>query len=110
MRILSKHGDKFNRTDSDHRYNAYDRAAMSTLEADQVYPVYSSYQTLGRAISEPACAFELKLQPGTTLFIDNFRVMHARRAFDGRRVMISAYALRDEFLSRLKVAGVIKGL
>ncbi|CAG0901044.1 unnamed protein product [Darwinula stevensoni] len=92
------------------RYNAYDRAEMSTLEADKVYSVYSAYQTLGRAIASPARAYELKLQPGTTLFIDNFRVLHARKAFDGRRVMIFAYVLRDEFLSRLKVAGVFSGL
>ncbi|CAG0903082.1 unnamed protein product [Darwinula stevensoni] len=91
-------------------YNAYDRAEMSTIETDKVYEVYSAYQKLGRAITEPSREFQIKLQPGTTLFIDNFRVLHARKAFDGRRVMIFAYVLRDEFLSRLKVAGVFSGL
>ncbi|CAG0886040.1 unnamed protein product [Darwinula stevensoni] len=65
------------------RYNPYDRAEMSTLPVEKVYEVYSAYQTLGRTILEPSRTFQLKLRPGMTMFIDNFRVLHARRAFDG---------------------------
>ncbi len=41
-----------------------------------------------------------QLRPGRPLIFDNWRVMHARSAFTGKRRMAGAYINRDDFVSR----------
>lgn len=68
---------------------------------------YKAYVELAKRIMDPANALWLKLEPGQIAFIDNWRVMHGRSAFTGRRVMCGCYLSRDDWLSRARVAGVL---
>ena len=42
---------------------------------------YEAYQYFARLVNHPAQQVQLRLRPGTVLFIDNFRVLHGRQAF-----------------------------
>ena len=88
------------------RYNPYDRAPMRTLRmggeeeqkraigwwangiwvnatnlAEETVRFYDAYQHFARLVNHPAQQVQLRLRPGTVLFIDNFRVLHGRQAF-----------------------------
>jgi len=41
-----------------------------------------------------------QLVPGRPLIFDNWRVLHGRAAFDGKRRLCGAYISRDDFMSR----------
>ncbi|KFY07001.1 hypothetical protein V491_08566 [Pseudogymnoascus sp. VKM F-3775] len=41
-----------------------------------------------------------QLVPGRPVIFDNWRVMHARSAFEGKRRMCGGYINRDDFISR----------
>ena len=45
---------------------------------------------------------QLKLTPGTVLVLDNWRVLHGRQPFSGRRVLCGAYHNREDFESLLR--------
>lgn len=49
----------------------------------------------------------LRLQPGTVLFVDNWRVGHGRTAFTGRRVMSGCYVARQEWRSAARTRGLL---
>ncbi|CAG0923985.1 unnamed protein product [Notodromas monacha] len=89
------------------RYNVYDRAPMSNLPPDMAAEFYAHYQKLGEIIEEHEKDNWFKLGSGSLVLFDNFRVLHARQAFTGRRVMVSAYVSRGEFLSGARSLGVI---
>lgn len=64
---------------------------------------YKHYRTLAEVVNDPANAFWLGLEPGTVLFIDNWRVMHGRASFQGKRTMTGCYVGRTEFMSRANI-------
>ncbi|RUS80141.1 hypothetical protein EGW08_012098, partial [Elysia chlorotica] len=65
------------------RFNPYDRAPLNTVPATEIPPFYRAYGRLYNIISCPSGQFWHKLKPGQVIFIDNWRVMHGRAAFDG---------------------------
>ncbi|KAL8595957.1 hypothetical protein ACOMHN_018269 [Nucella lapillus] len=87
------------------RFNPYDRAPLKTVSADSMAQFYSSYEALTRIIRNKSSEFWLKLNPGMVLLVDNWRVMHGRSSFTGRRVLCSAYLPRDDWMSRARVLG-----
>lgn len=88
------------------RFNPYDRAPLDTVSALEIPPFYRAYGRLHKIISDPEGQLWHKLKPGQVLFIDNWRVMHGRAAFDGTRVMCGCYLPRDEWVSKARVLGV----
>jgi len=49
-----------------------------------------------------------KLPPGRAVIFDNWRVLHGRTAFDGKRRVCGAYLNRDDFYSRLVMTNIEK--
>ncbi len=50
----------------------------------------------------------VKLTPGTTLFIDNWRVLHGRSAFSGERRVAGCYLPRDDWVGRARCLGLVQ--
>ena len=71
------------------------------LEEQRIF--YPHYRTLAKLVNDPDNAYWLSLEPGTVLFIDNWRVMHGRASFQGKRTMTGCYVGRTEFMSRANV-------
>ncbi|CAG5116383.1 unnamed protein product [Candidula unifasciata] len=89
------------------RYNPYDRAPLNTVRPDDVQAFYEAYSKLSGVIADPSNELWVKLKPGSVLLIDNWRVMHGRAAFEGRRIMGGCYLPRDEWLSKARLLAVL---
>ena len=55
---------------------------------------------LGHRFVAPGASKHCALRPGTILVVDNWRVLHGRTAFTGKRVMAGAYLHREDVESR----------
>lgn len=89
------------------RYNPYDRAPLNTVHPSVIPTFYEAYEKLSRIISNKDNEVWIKLKPGSVLFIDNWRVMHGRAAFEGNRVMCGCYLPREEWISHARMKGLI---
>lgn len=89
------------------RYNPYDRAPFSCLStsessASDVIRFYDAYQKFSRICHDPLNSLTISLKPGSVIFIDNFRVLHSRTAFQGYRKMCGCYLSRDNFMAKAR--------
>jgi trimethyllysine dioxygenase len=85
-------------------FNTADRAPlhMSPDELDALYPALVEFE---RRANDPANIWEHVLEPGEALLFDNWRVLHGRRAYTGRRRMCGAYLNHEDFESRRRMVG-----
>ena len=88
------------------RYNMNDRAPHK-FSLEQQRSFYKFYPRLSKVVNDPSNAFKILLQPGTVLLIDNWRVMHGRLGFEGKRIMSGCYITRDDLLSKARVLGLM---
>lgn len=89
------------------RYNYRDRAFLNTVSQEEVTAFYDAYRLLGGEITDSKNEYKLKLQPGTVIFIDNWRVLHGRAGFVGKRELCGCYVSRSDFISKAKVYNLI---
>jgi len=82
-------------------YNPYDLAPHSTLGLGRVAAFYEHYGRLSAVVADQGSETWLKLQPGTVLLVDNWRVMHGRAAYRGRRSLAGCYVAQDDYTSAL---------
>ncbi|KFY35310.1 hypothetical protein V494_06029 [Pseudogymnoascus sp. VKM F-4513 (FW-928)] len=84
------------------RWNNDDRASMPTEVAEGVS--YEEWFEAARVwngiITDKKNEYWEQLVPGRPVIFDNWRVMHARSAFEGKRRMCGGYINRDDFVSR----------
>lgn len=90
------------------RFNMNDRAVLDTVPFEKIQQFYEDMHLLGDLIQSKENEWWFKLNPGTVFIFDNWRVLHGRKQYTGKRVMSGAYVLRTEFLSAARVAGVIE--
>lgn len=90
------------------RLNVYDRAVFNTLPQTEMSAFYSSLRQLLKLVRAEEQQWQLKLQPGTIVLFDNWRVLHGRNAYTGRRTMTGAYVQRTDFLSKARTLGIIE--
>ncbi|GMS85036.1 hypothetical protein PENTCL1PPCAC_7211, partial [Pristionchus entomophagus] len=100
------------------RFNPYDRAPLrlslnggkGLSKPEDIVEFYQAYQAFSRICYDPEMAVKIQLLPGTVIFIDNLRVMHARTAFSGYRQMSGCYLSRDNLMvkSRLHIEESIR--
>jgi trimethyllysine dioxygenase len=83
-------------------FNNYDRAPF-LLPADEMLAWYEAYGHLHRLIVDRRHWLLVRLEPGDVLLFDNWRVLHGRMAYSGRRVFEGCYHNREDFESRLRV-------
>lgn len=83
------------------RFNNHDRCAPNPLDTDcKLY--HYSIQTLQNEIESPDNAIEMKLLPGMVLITNNWRVLHGRKMFTGKRRMAGSYIDYDIFLNKYR--------
>ncbi len=83
-------------------YNNHDRAPFR-LPAETMAEFYQALRAFHAEIENPALQLRFRLQPGEPLIFDNWRLLHGREAFEGRRRMTGCYLNREDFESRLRV-------
>jgi alpha-ketoglutarate-dependent taurine dioxygenase/DUF971 family protein len=85
---------------------------MAPLDADEnlIEPVYRALQEMLALIYAPEACVEYRLESGQAAVLDNHRVLHARKAFDGYRHIRQCHVDRDEFFSRLRALRRRRGM
>lgn len=89
------------------RYNNPDRAVMDTLPMAEMRQFYGDLQKLAEEVERPENEFWLQLKPGTVMFFNNYRLLHGRSAFSGKRVMSGGYVSRTEFMSVARTMNIV---
>ena len=56
--------------------------------------------------NDPSFQWRYALQPGDMLVFDNWRILHGRGPFRGRRKMAGSYINREDYESALRVNGL----
>ncbi|XP_033122590.1 trimethyllysine dioxygenase, mitochondrial-like [Anneissia japonica] len=89
------------------RYNPFDRAVLSHTSFEDTKLFYKALKALSLELNSSANEIWIKLTPGRVLLFDNWRVLHGRAAFEGKRVMTGCYLAKDQLNSRLRsIAGL----
>lgn len=89
------------------RFNTYDRAVLNTVPQKQMPQFYKDYKRLAAEINNETMAWQFQLTPGTVMIFDNWRVLHGRMAYSGKRVMTGCYVSRTEYQSVARTLGII---
>lgn len=89
------------------RYNIRDRAVFNTIPQSEVGSFYEAYRLLGEELNKEENQFLIKLQPGTVLFIDNWRILHGRKSFTGTRRFCSCYISKRDWINTAKLLKLI---
>lgn len=89
------------------RFNMNDRAVFDTVPQEEMQTFYNDVHRLATEIQSPANELWFKLEPGTVWLFDNWRVLHGRNRYSGKRTMTGSYVLRTEFMSAARVAGCL---
>ncbi|XP_071452044.1 trimethyllysine dioxygenase, mitochondrial isoform X2 [Hetaerina americana] len=88
------------------RFNLYDRAPLRTIPADRITKFYSALKLFAKELSSPEATWTFKLTPGTVMLIDNWRVLHGRTEYTGKRRMNGCYIDRGDFESTARILGL----
>ena len=82
-------------------YNHHDRAPF-LLPEPAMSDLYDALQHFDRLANERDMQFELAIRPGDMVIIDNWRVLHGRRAFTGARHIAGGYINREDVDSTMR--------
>lgn len=80
---------------------------MNTLPQSQMHQFYTDLRCLAEDIQSPDNEWWFKLNPGTVVIFDNWRLLHGRAAYTGRRQIAGCYVSRTEFQSVARTMGII---
>jgi trimethyllysine dioxygenase len=85
-------------------FNTVDRKCWDpSHDLATLVPAYKAFADLTQDAENVAT---VQLRPGKAVMFDNWRVMHGRSGFFGRREMCGAYIIDDYFKSALRMCGV----
>lgn len=88
------------------RYNIIDRDVINTIPFEKLMQFYKAYVALGREIYNDNSMRKFKLNPGTVMFFDNWRLLHGRTAFTGNRKLCGSYMSRSDFINKATLLGL----
>ena len=83
-------------------FNNADRAPF-LLAANEMVEVYDALRAFDRLANDERFQWRHVLRPGEALLFDNWRVLHGRSAYTGRRRLCGAYLNHEDFESRMRV-------
>lgn len=83
------------------RYNNDDRSVLNNLSPEQVEDFYRALKVWNRILDDDRNQFWLPLQKGRVVLFDNWRILHGRSSFKGKRRLCGAYINHDDYMSRL---------
>ncbi|KAJ9620626.1 hypothetical protein H2203_007833 [Taxawa tesnikishii (nom. ined.)] len=87
------------------RWNNADRAGIE-LPLGEVDVWYEAAAKFDAILNKPEYQYWEQLRPGTPLIFDNWRVLHGRSSFNGKRRLCGAYVNRDDFISKYKLTNL----
>jgi len=96
---LDRHGNLVQVT-----FNNYDRAPF-LLPADEMAAFYAAYGEFHRRALDQDNWLKIPLRPGMALIFDNWRCLHGRMGYVGKRVFYGCYHDRADYESRLRTVG-----
>ncbi|KAI9734679.1 MAG: hypothetical protein M1834_002280 [Cirrosporium novae-zelandiae] len=88
------------------RWNNSDRGTFNTQNPSYISEIdawYIAAKKWSQILNDPKNVLELQLQPGKPLIFDNWRILHGRTAFTGKRRMCGGYINHDDFMSRYRL-------
>jgi len=83
-----------------------DRAPLSALPQSEAGRYYRNLRALASLVRKKENEHRLSLRPGTVLIIDNWRLLHGRESYKGKRVLRGCYYTRSDFMSRARHFGI----
>jgi trimethyllysine dioxygenase len=83
-------------------YNNADRAPF-LLPPAEMTELYAALRAFDHLANDPSMQWRHVLQPGEAMLFDNWRALHGRHAYTGRRTMCGAYLNHEDFESRLRL-------
>lgn len=83
-------------------FNNYDRAPFR-LPPSQEQEFYRAYSKFHELLNDRSAWRVIRLDPGDAILFDNWRILHGRMEYTGRRVFIGCYHNREDFESRRRV-------
>ncbi|KAK0797020.1 hypothetical protein LTR75_010029 [Friedmanniomyces endolithicus] len=83
------------------RWNNADRAGVAT-RWKQLGRWYDAAAKFDAILNDQRDQYWFQLKPGRMLLFDNWRVLHGRAAFTGKRRMCGGYINRDDFISKFR--------
>ena len=83
-------------------FNNYDRAPF-LLPEDIMQQFYRAYKVFHDHVIDQDNWLKIPLRPGMTLIFDNWRALHGRMGYVGKRVFYGCYHNRAEFESKLRI-------
>ncbi|KAG0236220.1 hypothetical protein BGW42_003865 [Actinomortierella wolfii] len=82
------------------RFNNDDRSTVDHLSPKQVEQLYDALFDWNAILTDKKHELWTKFEPGTVIIFDNWRVLHGRSSFTGKRRMCGAYINWDDYRSR----------
>ena len=82
--------------------NNGDRAPF-LLPADEMIAFYDALRAVEELANDPRLQWQHVLAPGEAMLFDNWRVLHGRKAYAGKRTLCGAYLNHEDFESRLRM-------
>src|SRR4029078_8889786 len=83
-------------------FNHLDRAPLFLPESP-LQAFYRAYGALARLANDRRLQYRRRLEPGALVLFDNWRLLHARDAYQGYRRLAGAYLNKEDVESRLGV-------
>lgn len=80
-------------------FNNYDRNTMS-LPKDEMARLYEAIQLIDNQFNSPARQWRHQLKAGEALVFDNWRLLHGRTAYSGKRKISGCYINREDLVSQ----------
>ncbi|KAJ5477138.1 Trimethyllysine dioxygenase, partial [Penicillium diatomitis] len=85
------------------RWNNYDRAPKANWHINEQKEWYEAARVYNNILTDSSNEIWTQLQPGTALIFDNWRMLHGRSEFTGKRRMCGGYVNNDDFVSRFRL-------
>ena len=82
-------------------FNNYDRSPF-LLEPDQMRQWYRAYRTFHQLIVDESSWWIGRLEPGDALIFDNWRCLHGRLTYTGKRSFYGCYLNHEDLESKLR--------
>jgi trimethyllysine dioxygenase len=84
-------------------YNNADRAPF-LLPHDEMTAFYAAIRTFEEIANDSRLQWRHVLAPGEAMLFDNWRALHGRASYTGKRKLCGAYLNHEDFESRLRLA------
>ncbi|KAI9553897.1 hypothetical protein GHT06_019167 [Daphnia sinensis] len=89
------------------RFNMLDRAPLTSVPQSEVGTFYRHLRTMAKLVRQKENEYWFRLLPGTVMIIDNWRLLHGRNNYEGKRVLRGCYYSRSDFMSKARHYGII---